>query len=316
MSVYTPVSLAEVQHFAQQYDLTIQRIEPIQGGVENTNYFIYVDDDSAQQYVLTIFEHVGEQHLNELIPILHHLQHNGIHVPAPLLARDGQAIHRLANKPAQIAPRLHGQTATATLGQIQQIANAQARMHQTLQQQQFQHAKKTFPQEWSVLIPAVKPLFQADELQLLESAVQHYQQVRQRYPNRTQSLIHADLFQDNCLFIDDELQGILDFSELHYDDVLYDIAITINDFCSQADGRLDDEKYQTYLQCYQHIRPLTDDELQALPAYLAMLACHFWMTRQLALHRNQQNGWTGEDILQKDPNEMKQKVIQRLALLA
>ena len=50
--------------------------------------------------------------------------------------------------------------------------------------------------------------------------------------NRPTGFIHSDLFRDNTLFQGDQLQGILDFYELNQDEWLFDIAISINDFCT------------------------------------------------------------------------------------
>jgi homoserine kinase type II len=40
MSVYTPLSLEEVQAFAEPYGLAVIDLIPIQGGIQNTNYFL------------------------------------------------------------------------------------------------------------------------------------------------------------------------------------------------------------------------------------------------------------------------------------
>lgn len=39
MSVYTPLSLDEVRTFAAPYGLEVLELNPIQGGIQNTNYF-------------------------------------------------------------------------------------------------------------------------------------------------------------------------------------------------------------------------------------------------------------------------------------
>ena len=54
MSVYTQLNLEQVHTFAMQYGLEIIEIEPIQGGIENTNYFITTKN--GQEFVLTVFE--------------------------------------------------------------------------------------------------------------------------------------------------------------------------------------------------------------------------------------------------------------------
>ncbi|PPE76780.1 homoserine kinase, partial [Kaistia algarum] len=54
MSVYTTLTLQEVQAFAAPYELEVIDLIPIQGGIQNTNYFIVCEN--AVQYVLTVFE--------------------------------------------------------------------------------------------------------------------------------------------------------------------------------------------------------------------------------------------------------------------
>lgn len=106
MSVYTPLSLEEVQAFAEPYGLAIIDLIPIQGGIQNTNYFLV--DQSKQHYVLTVFEELDAEGAGELVPVLDCLGKAGVPVAVPL-KYNGQAIHSIADKPAQIAPRLMGE---------------------------------------------------------------------------------------------------------------------------------------------------------------------------------------------------------------
>src|SRR5690606_7556258 len=121
------------------------------------------------------------------------------------------------------------------------------------------------------------------------------------------------LFRDNTLFEGDQLNGILDFYELNQDEWLFDIAITLNDFCTEyPDVVLNEEKAIAFLNAYETIRPLTSDERACLELYLAMAAGRFWMMRLQVAQRNAALGRTGEDILQKNPDEMRNMLIERL----
>ena len=71
MSVYTPLTLKEVQDFAAPYGLEVVDLIPIQGGIQNTNYFLVAQDGT--HYVLTVFEDMDEQAAGELVPVLEHL---------------------------------------------------------------------------------------------------------------------------------------------------------------------------------------------------------------------------------------------------
>jgi len=98
MSVYTTLSLKEVQTFAAPYGLEVIELNPIQGGIQNTNYFMVCADGT--QFVLTLFENMTEQDAVELVPIMEHLSQQNLPVAAPLKYAD-QAIHLLKNKPAK-----------------------------------------------------------------------------------------------------------------------------------------------------------------------------------------------------------------------
>ncbi|MFP3562587.1 homoserine kinase, partial [Paraburkholderia sp. SIMBA_049] len=63
-----------------------------------------------------------------------------------------------------------------------------------------------------------------------------------------------------------------------------DIAITINDFCTtwgvaeQGESvNFDRSKMAAFLQGYESIRPLNNDENRALPVMLAKAAVIFWL---------------------------------------
>ncbi len=76
MSVYTPLSLEEVQAFAEPYGLAVIDLIPIQGGIQNTNFFLV--DHTQKQYVLTVFEELDAEGAAELVPVLDCLGQAGV----------------------------------------------------------------------------------------------------------------------------------------------------------------------------------------------------------------------------------------------
>ena len=235
--------------------------------------------------------------------------------PKPALTKyDGQAIHSIADKPAQIAPRLMGEhPEEASIEQVQAIAQAQAKLHLALQGFPLERDFNRNHQYWSEVASQLRPqLIQVDQ-QLLNQVFHLFTVITQAYPNRPIGFIHSDLFRDNTLFEGDQLQGILDFYELNQDEWLFDIAISINDFCTAyPQAHLDIEKAEAFLSAYQSIRPLTQDELACLDIFLAMAACRFWSMRLQVAQKNAAEGRTGEDISQKDPMEMRMMLQNRL----
>lgn len=311
MSVYTPLSLEEVQAFAEPYGLAVIDLIPIQGGIQNTNYFLV--DQSQKQYVLTVFEELDAEGAGELVPVLDCLGEADVPVAVPL-KHQGQAIHTIADKPAQIAPRLMGEhPEEATLVQIQAIAQAQAKMHLALKDFPLERDFNRNHQYWSDVAEQLRPNMNEDDQSLLDQVFQQFAHITQQHPNRPMGFIHSDLFRDNTLFEGDQLQGILDFYELNQDEFLFDIAISINDFCTAyPQAHLDQAKANAFLAAYQNIRQLTDDELACLNIFLAMATCRFWSMRLQVAQKNAEQGRTGEDISQKDPLEMRMMLQDRL----
>ena len=311
MSVYTTLTLQEVQAFAAPYGLEVIELIPIQGGIQNTNYFLVCEQH--KQFVLTIFEDMDEQGAAELVPVLEHLGQQGLAVPVPL-THGGRAIHTLKDKPAQIAPRLMGDhPMPSNIAQVQQIAVAQAKIHVALQNFPLERAEYRNHDYWLNVAKGIKASLNPADQVLLSTLLGLYDALTAMYNNRPEGFIHSDLFRDNTLFEGDQLKGILDFYELNKDELLFDIAISINDFCTEyPDVHLNEAKAQAFLQSYETIRPLTSDEKSCLELYLAMAAGRFWMMRLQVAQKNTELGRSGGDILQKNPEEMRNMLVERL----
>jgi homoserine kinase type II len=108
------------------------------------------------------------------------------------------------------------------------------------------------------------------ELGLIESA----------WPrNLPTGVIHADLFPDNVFFRDRDVSGLIDFYFACTDFLAYDLAICLNAWCFEADGSLNVTKARLLLEGYRWARPLTADELAALPLLARGSALRFLLTR-------------------------------------
>lgn len=312
MSVYTHVTMDEVQQLAAQYGYQVTGLTPIQTGIENSNYFVQF----AQQpeMVLTIFEEMNFIDLQELLPLMAFLKQKGVPVAAPFADLQGHLVNFIENKPVQLVPRLPGEhPMQPTLAQVEQVATALAQLHVALQYYPLHRSNNHGQDWWKDTKAQIKPLLSSSDQDLLEQVFAEFLQAQLHYPDRPQGLIHGDLFRDNTLFEGDHLSGLIDFSELSSDELLLDIAICMNDFCSHwPDVALDQAKTQLFLQTYHQVRPLTPDEQKALPAYLAMAACRFWLSRLQVGLRNEREQRLGEHVMQKDPQEMYAMLKDRL----
>lgn len=316
MSVYTVLTLEAVQVFAQQFDLTVSRITPIQNGIENSNYFVTLND--GRELVLTLFEELSKTEAEVLSRLMQRLYMQGLPVAVPLADLSGVRIHILADKPAQFAPRLAGSSPMQpNVVQAAQMGAALARLHLALEHDPLpqEQAKKTEYNQvwWEVSKDELKPSLSLENQQLLDQVFKKFSEVKKHYPNLPKGLIHGDVFRDNTLFVADKLSALLDFSTVTHDDWLMDIAITINDFCTNyPDVSLDNRRFIAFVDAYSQVRKMNDQEKEVLPTYLVMAACRFWVSRLQIATRNHLEDRVNEDVLQKDPDEMRRMVVERL----
>lgn len=314
MSVYTALSFEQIQDFVKGYGQTLQSVTPIQNGIENSNWFISCSDGS--EWVITLFEELNFAQAAQLGSLLDGIAQHGLPVAAPLINQHGERLSILADKPIQLAPRLRGQhPMQPTTAQCQAMGQGLAQLHLAMQSLDWHKHNAHGQSWWQATAAALRPLMNADDQRLLDQLFAQFAMTQAQVGALPRGLIHGDLFRDNTLFEGEHLSGILDFSECCTDEYVLDIAITLNDFCSDwPDVGLDDHKKNAFLQGYQQIRPLIDAEQTALPIYLAMAAGRFWLSRLQVAERNRIDGRVGEHVLQKDPSEMKRMVWGRLHL--
>ena len=86
------------------------------------------------------------------------------------------------------------------------------------------------------------------------------------------------------LFEGDRVGGVVDFYFAGVDAWLFDVAVTVNDWCVHADGELDLARAQALLHAYHRARPFTEIERGAWPAMLRAASLRFWLSRLHDFH--------------------------------
>ncbi len=90
-------------------------------------------------------------------------------------------------------------------------------------------------------------------------------------------IIHGDLFRDNVLWDDHGLRAILDFEQASEGSLIYDLAVTLNDWAWDVGPR--DDIARALCAGYQEIRPLDPAERDAFPLEVRAAAVRFTVTR-------------------------------------
>ena len=82
------------------------------------------------------------------------------------------------------------------------------------------------------------------------------------------------------MFDGEELTGFFDFYFAGWDTWLFDVAVTVNDWCIDlATGTLDTDRVEALLQAYHAVRPFTPAESVAWQPMLRAGALRFWLSR-------------------------------------
>jgi homoserine kinase type II len=280
MAVYTEVSDQELEDFLAGYDLGAPlSCKGIAEGVENSNFMLGTERGT---YFLTLYEkRVDPADLPFFLGLMEHLAARGIPCPTPIHAKNGKALGQLAGRPAAIITFLPGMwhkrpTAThcAALGQ------AAARMHQAAGDFALRRPNALSVKGWRPLLEASAPRAHEVMAGLTDELLSELDFLEANWPaTLPQGVIHADLFNDNVLFLQDRISGLIDFYFACNDALAYDIAICLNAWCFEADRSFNITKARALLSSYQRERSFTPEEREALPILARGSALRFLLTR-------------------------------------
>ena len=99
MAVYTEVSDEELTGFLAAYDIGRPlSMKGIAEGVENSNFLLHAE---AGSFILTLYERrTRVEDLPFFLGLMEHLSAKGLSCPQPVKTRAGEALGRIAGRPA------------------------------------------------------------------------------------------------------------------------------------------------------------------------------------------------------------------------
>ncbi len=280
MAVYTDVSGEQLAAFLADYELgAMLSLKGIAEGVENSNYLLHTE---TGYFILTLYERrVAETDLPFFIGLMQHLAGRGLNCPQPVKNRRGEALGRLAGRPAAIVTYLDGMwPRRQNAKQCAAVGDADALLH--LDGEGFALRRPN-----ALSIEAWRPLYESaasraggvhpglsrfieGELSWLEA----------NWPRGLpEGVIHADLFPDNVFFLGEKLSGLIDFYFACNDAFAYDLAICVNAWCFEPDASFNITKGRAMIENYRRRRPLNIEEIEAFPALARGASMRFLLTR-------------------------------------
>lgn len=285
MAVFTIVSDDNAHTLLNDYSIgELVSLRGIAAGIENTNYFL---STTAGEYVLTIFEVLTFEQLPFYIELMHHLANRGVPVPQPQTRRDGSRISRFLNKPASIVSRLPGGYEPSPNRLHCALAGETlARAHLAGQDFPIYQPNLRGLDWWLETAPTVKHFLAAQQARLLQNTLdeQVIANSQSEWIALPRGPSHCDLFRDNVLFDGTNehphMGGIIDFYFAGCDAWLFDVAVSINDWCiERPSGRLIPDLADAWLRSYANVRPFTDAERACWQVMLKGAALRFWISR-------------------------------------
>lgn len=279
MAVITHLSQEDIVAVLAPRGYRLLDATPASEGIENSNYLLRCerDDGAPIGLVLTLLEHQTSEAARWFAEMLDRFREQGLPVPAPVCAP-----FPLHDRPALLAPWLPGEHILIPQARhCRQIGRFLAGLHRVPAPPQPPQSERDTLHELARHLPRLPEAWQPRAAEVLArwDAV----------PARPGSLLHADLFRDNALFLDGQLSGVLDFYHACVDRPAYDVAVALNDWCVNSDGTPDAVRAEALLEGYG---AFAQEEKEVLPLALAVAALRFWLSRAGA-----------EGPARKDPEE-------------
>ncbi|MDQ0455099.1 homoserine kinase [Rhizobium paknamense] len=305
MAVYTDINEVDLKAFLAQYETgDLLSFKGIAEGVENSNFLLHTTKGAL---ILTLYEkRVEKTDLPFFLGLMHHLADRGLNCPLPLPRRDGALLGELSGRPAALISFLEGMwLRKPEANHCGAVGRALAEMHLKAEGFALARPNALSVPGWQALWAKAKD--RADEVQpgLSEEISGELELLARSWPESLPAgVIHADLFPDNVFFIGDALSGLIDFYFACNDFLAYDLAISLNAWCFEKDGSYNLTKGKAMIEGYVAVRPLSDEELAALPLLARGAALRFFLTRLY--------DWlttpAGALVVKKDPLEYLRKL--------
>ena len=283
MAVYTKFSKSNIEEILSNYSIgKLNLYEGIQEGIENTNYFLLVDN---KKYILTIYEkRVKSADLPFFSKLMTGLNEANFKCPIPILNNKKKAITDYSSKKMMIVTFLEGKAKqTLTPQNCELVGSEVAKMHEITKKFSSKRQNDLSVNSWRKLFNSVKDECSKIHPDLSKLIEANLQDVEKNWPQSLPSgIIHADLFNDNIFFQNEKFSGFIDFYFSCNDYYAFEIAICFNALCFdglQNNLSFNVTKAKNFIDGYNSIRELTENEKINIKTLSQGAALRFLLTR-------------------------------------
>jgi homoserine kinase type II len=310
MAVYTEVTAEELSALLGRYGIgRLMAFKGIAEGIENSNYFL---ETETGHFILTIYERrVSPEDLPFFLGLMEHLAERGLRCPTPVHDRDGTVLQTLAGKPAAIVTFLPGYSLQRPKPlHCRALGKTLAMLHRAGEGFALERRNALSLAGWRQLAATIGGV--ADKIAPGMSAglTSALEALSADWPeNLPSGVIHADLFPDNVLFLNDGVSGVIDFYFACNDLLAYDLVVCMNAWCFEFDGSFNVTKARALFNGYNLVRPLTAEETAALPVLARGAAIRFFLTRLYDWYNTPDTAF----VKRKDPMEYWRKLTFHLS---
>ena len=301
MAVYTEPTDEELRHLLNGWGLTAPlAFKGIAEGVQNSNFLL---ETAEGRYIMTIYEKsVNVDDLPFYLGATELAAASGLPAARPVRTMSGETTQTIRGKTCALCTFLSGVSPKRpSANQARAVGVALAKLHLALANFPLTRANDLGPKNWREMWAGREDDGEALETGTRQAIDGDLAAIALAWPkDLPKGTIHADLFPDNVLYIGDAVSGLIDFYFACTDFLAYDIAVMLNAWCFEPNGReFDLTKGRALLAGYQSVRVIEQDELDALPLLARGAALRFFLTRLVDWTANME----GVLIRKKDPRD-------------
>jgi homoserine kinase type II len=303
MAIYTKFYENDIKEVLNNYSIgSLNKFEGIQQGIENTNYFLIADN---KKYILTIYEkRVKEEDLPFFSELMRSLNQSDFKCPVPIVNKKNNSITQFRNKKLMIVSFIEGKAKDVLSPEnCKSVGTEAAKMHEITKKFKIKRKNDLSIKSWRKIFNSVKDKCSKIHKDLPKLIESNLTDVEKNWPeDLPKGIIHADLFNDNIFFKEDKFSGIIDFYFSCNDFYAFEIAVCFNALCfdgPQNNLSFNVTKAKSFIEGYENIRKLTDEEKKSIKVLSQGSALRFLLTRVF----DALNTIEGAIVKVKDPME-------------